>query len=164
MRPILALLLVVAILGLVQAYMKFQASLPATRSVQQIETKAEGVYTADITLTFDAEPDAFSLEPTSLLVLFRGQELLRKKATVKAGTPLLITDIPGMTEGRNEFYIKATPPEDETEQSRAVRVRVLRDGIPVVERTLWSEPGAPVEGAIHVDVPRVVITEDDHDH
>jgi hypothetical protein len=164
MRPILALLLVVAILGGVQAYMTFQASLPAARPVQQIEAKAEGVFTADVTLTFDAEPDVFSLEPTSVLVLFRGTELLRKDATVKAGTPLLISDIPGMAEGRNEFYVKATPPEDETDQSRAVRVRVLRDGIPVAEHTLWSEPGTPVEGAVQIDVPRATQAEEHHDH
>jgi hypothetical protein len=181
MRPLYALAAAVSILGVVAIYMKFQASVarpPAT----VVEQTATGSFDVELTLTFDAGPDAFSLGGDSLLVTFRNRKLLEKKDPIAAGAPITIRDVQGIVArqtsadgddaapatGRNEFYVKATPAEadlpadafstDPTGRqpaalvSRAARVRILRDGVSIGDSTLWSEPGQPVEGVVTVEV------------
>jgi hypothetical protein len=173
MRPLYALAAAATILGVVAAYMKFQASVtrpPAT----VVERVAEGSFSVELTLTFDAAPDAFSLEGDSVLVTFRNRKLLARQDHVAAGTPIVIEDVQGIVAGdgrtgRNEFYVKATPAEDSGETefavSRAVRVRVLRDGQPVGDSTIWSAPGQPVEGVVTVAVaPSATASEEEHAH
>ncbi len=60
MRPLLTIIIGAAIVGLVQAYMMFQASLPSTQPSQQIVPQAEGVFSVEVVLTFDAAGDSFS--------------------------------------------------------------------------------------------------------
>jgi hypothetical protein len=207
MRPFYAFAAAGAILAIVAGYMKFQAAVarpPATI----VEKTAEGKFDVELTLTFDAGADAFSLGGESLVVSFRDRKLIEKTEPIAAGTPLVIRDVQGIVAassgessddasstdassaddaasaaGRNEFYIKATPaePDRETDEfaldespssrpvSRAVRVRILRDGVPIGDQTLWSEPGQPVEGVAAVEVEPApsdptVDRQSEHDH
>lgn len=173
-RPLLALLVAALMLGTVKLYMIVQASLPEHASGRQITRAAKGNFAIDVTLTFAARPDSFQFEtpgPT-VVVAFGAHELLRRTDSVPPGTPLVVENVPGVVEGRNEFFIEvfagdvsfaAENPSDATglatstaALAHAVRVRVLRNGepLPGAEQTLWSDPGEPVRGAIVVDVPR----------
>jgi len=155
MRPLLVLVITLAILGGLQLYM-------ATRSVVHPNASAyappaaTGRFSLEVTLTFDAGPDAFALQvddAPSVLVQHRGQDLIRSTRPVASGTTLRADDVAGVVAGRNEFSVRATPQEDAGDVARALRVRVFRDEVPVADETFWSEPGEPVEGVIALDVP-----------
>ncbi len=78
MRPLLALILAVVILGGLQLYMVFRPQ-PKVVAVDYEQT-ATGKFTVDVTLTFDAGPDAFALDPTTapvVLLQLRGRDLVR---------------------------------------------------------------------------------------
>jgi hypothetical protein len=168
MRPLLAVAVSVVILGGMALYMQRR---PQTGSVV-VERKAEGVYSLEITLSFDAGPDEFALsadDQPSVLVKFRDSELLKLTDRIPAGEPIVIERVEGIVAGpgaagRNEFYVAATPAESGANVSRALRVRVLRDGEPVADQSLWSEPGWPVQGTVelHVVADHAGAPHDDH--
>ena len=66
MRPLLAFALGLVVLGSVQAYMSFVNGLPKYQSVLPVEAQARGQFRLELTLSQDAQPDAF--EAISLLV------------------------------------------------------------------------------------------------
>jgi hypothetical protein len=152
MRPIAAILLAVLILGSVKAYTLFERSLPPPIDISTVQQSATGKFSVDVTLTFDAAADDFALEPLAVVIELQGHELFRSLEPVPAGRPIVVEEVPGVVEGRNSFFLKVTPTESDFTSQRAVRVRVLRDGMPIAEETLWSEPGAVVEGIVNVDV------------
>ena len=164
MRPLIALVVAVIILGSVEAYVQFHKSLPKPQAVQSRFQLAEGKFSVDLTPTFEARPDEFDLDPASVLVELHGKELFRSRDVVKQGEPIVIDEVPGVAEGSNSFYIKVAPGNQGSSAMRAVRVRVLRDGQSVAEQTLWSEPGAPVEGVVEVLVPRSRQAAHPHEH
>lgn len=163
MRPLLALLLSAAILLGVRSYLQFAESLRGGPPVVVEETAASGTFSVEVTLTFDAQADDFSLEPVSLVLRRHGQTLLKREGLVPAGEPLVVPDVPGVVEGRNEFYFECVPRDDGSLLARAVRVRVLRDDVPVADETLWAAPGHTPRGTIVVDVPASRATTGDHD-
>ena len=166
MRPALAVILVAAILGGLQGYMSLRDRL-GPPPAQEVETSAAGIFTLDLTLTFDAGPDPFALDvdnAPSLLVEFRGQEMLRETGNVPAGQPIVIAPVRDVVQGKNEFFVKAVPADSNADVSRAVRVRILRDGQPISDSTLWSEPGLPVQGKVDLVVPASAAPSDAHEH
>ncbi len=159
MRPLLALLLSLAIFGVVGGYMQFlhrvQSELPPPSTATNLE-QAQGNFSLDVTLTFDAAGQgAFALDPSeaaALTVRLRGHEVLRIEEPIAAGTPITVEQIEGITPGPNEFYLEAHPADEGRPVAHAVRVRVFRNGHPLGEQTLWSEPGLPVRGTVWVEV------------
>lgn len=171
-RPLFACAIVLSILGSVALYAHFVESLPPLPRAGDVLEPAKGKFDVEITLTFDAQADsAFVLEPTSVLVSLGGKELINTSQTFRAGQPVVIQDVPNVKTGENEFWVEVHCGETSDELSdafslgnsnssrnattpvaRAVRVRVFRDGVPVAEQTLWSEPGQPVEGRMTVTV------------
>lgn len=152
-RPLLALAIVLGILGTVWSYERFQASVQQPVSAPA-ERLAADPYRLDITLTFPAAADAFALsDPYSLLLSFRGKTLLKETEPIESGRPLLVKQIPGVVEGRNEFYLEVTPAESDEPREHAVRLRILRDNEVIAEQTLWSPPGEPVRGLTTLVVP-----------
>jgi hypothetical protein len=141
----------VLILGTVQGYMSFQRAHapPPARQVQR--PSAPGRFELDVTLTFAAAPDDFEVDPAALLVRQGSVELLRRKTPLPAGEPVRLA-APDVRVGANEFYLRAWPAAAAAGE-HAARVRVLRDGEVLAERTLWARPGEPVEGAIALTVP-----------
>jgi hypothetical protein len=154
MRPLLAFLVVGSILGGLQLYMTYRPQ--PRREPLQAEVTAAGRFDVELTLTFDAGPDAFALDPTSaaaLLVQLRGHDVLRRTDRIAAGTHVVVKSVAGIVVGANEFYVQATPQDTTSPVARALRVRVLRNGNPLSQQTLWSEPGDVIQGAIVVEVP-----------
>lgn len=184
MRPLLAILIAASILGAVGAYMAFQANLPEAADVRQLARSAEGKFSIEITLTFEPQPDAFGFDKqTEAIVRFGARDLLSDGIKLSAGAPTIIDDVPEVKVGRNEFYVEFRGGDvslaendgfsfgEESKAggfknlvSRAVRIRVLRDGASIdgAETTLWSEPGQPVAGLVVVDVPAA--GEENHVH
>ena len=154
MRPLLALSVASLILGGLWLYMTFRPQ-PAL-AIAEPETAAEGRVDIELTLTFDAGPDAFALDVTdapTLLVQLRGKDVLRRTDPILAGAQLRVEAVSGLVTGINEFFVQATPQDTAAPVARAVRVRILRNGYPMAEQTLWSEPGELVQGVVVVEIP-----------
>lgn len=165
MRPLLAILLSAAILLGVRGYLEFAAAArpkPLAHAADAPEA-AEGKFSVEITLTFDAQADAFSLDPVSLVLKRQSDILLQRDDLVPAGEPLIVEDVPQVVAGINEFYFECVPKSDGQHLARAVRLRVLRDGVPVADETLWAAAGQVPRGVIRLDVPPDV-SEGAHDH
>ena len=168
MRPIFAAATVLVILGGLYLYMSMRS--PMRVPPPPVERTAPGVYWMDVTLALRAEPEDFSLEdePT-LVVRFGVQELLEKKGIVEPGVPLVIKPISQVVighdkfSGSNEFYVMAMTGSD-LNRAQVVRVRLFRDEDLVSEKTMWSDPGQPVEGILRIEVVDSTASESDHEH
>ena len=129
---------------------------------------AKGVFAVEVTASFSAEPDPFALDtgkakPAGLVVRVNGVEAIRA-ANVRPGEALRAEPVKAVLEGKNELFIEASPPQDQINRSHAIRVRILRDGEPVAERTFWSEPGTPIATAFPLEVPATAApAKDEHD-
>lgn len=154
MRPLSALIVVCAVLGGLNIYMQRQAARQVVAAVWQ-PTRAAGRFDVEITLTFDAGPDEYALDlanAPSLVLELAGVQLLARTEAIVAGETVVVTQIEGIAAGANEFYVRATPQNTNLAIANAIRVRILRDGIPISEESLWSAPGAPTEGLIRLIV------------
>ena len=153
MRPLSAIAVVILILGGVQFYMSQRPTV--VRQVADEEVQAGGDFSLDITLTFDAGPDAFALDVNdapSLLVLFRGNELIRETELVSAGEVVTVEKIDNVVNGQNEFFVQATPADSDALLARALRIRILRDGQVISDSSLWSEPGETIQGTLLLEL------------
>ncbi|MCP4190739.1 MAG: hypothetical protein GY768_08930 [Planctomycetaceae bacterium] len=154
MRLFFAFILVSCILGGMQLYMEFRPQPNAYSTPKEL--LADGNFQFEITMTFAAGADPFALDVSdapSLLVSFRGVDLLREMKEIEAGQTLRIENIAGVASGINEFFVRASPRDVSSHVARAVRIRILRDGNPIVEESLWAEPGELVQGVVVIDVP-----------
>jgi hypothetical protein len=152
MRPLLALVISAGILFGVYSYLRFAQSLRGTTEAAVVDVAATGKYSAEITLTFDAQADEFALSPVSLVLKRQDQVLLSREGLVPAGEPLVVENIPGIVEGENELYFECVPKDDGRQLARAVRIRLLRDGAVVADQTLWAEAGLVPQGTVMLKV------------
>jgi hypothetical protein len=155
MRPATAILIWIVLIGGLATYMHSREHSRSTASYELHHAK--GVYALEITTTFPVEPDPFALrtdkgEAPALFVMLNGKEILRRTDRVEAGVPIRVDPVPGLVEGGNEFYLEANPPLESANLSYAVRVKLLRDGQPIMERSAWSEPGSKIAATFHVQV------------
>ena len=157
MRPLLAIIVVFAILGGLQGYLSSRPT-PKTWSEPE-QQKARGKFEIKITLTFDAGPDPFSFDATeapSLLAQFKGEPILKRTDEIASGT-IVESEISSIVAGQNEFFISVSPKNSDTYAARAIRVQITRDSPLIAEKSIWSEPGGPVGGTVLIDVdPRKV--------
>ncbi len=156
MRPLLVVVIAVVTLGGVKWFIDSYDPPGANENpLQMIE--ASGDYSVELTTTFDAGPDEFSLDDVgdapSLLVQLNGEEIFRKMGTLTAAeTPLTLDEVSGVVVGQNEFFVQASPADVDSPQPRSVRVRILQDGIAVATATLWPELGDIVQGTLGLEV------------
>ena len=136
-----------------------------------IEPKAAEVsYSLVLTPTFSIEPDPFAIrlddqtESPALLVRLGDREILRIADRLEAGDPIRIDPIPGLMMGVNEFYIEANPPLESTQKSRAIRIQVFQNERVASDTTLWSEPGAKVNGTFRFEIAQPEKEKSDHEH
>ncbi len=172
MRPILAAVISFAILGGLWVYTQVRPLTVAPLPAAIPEATAAARYAMDVTMTFSAEPDPFALtvdadqRPAALLVRFNGQELLRVTERLSAGDPITVDPLPGAVVGRNELFLEAAPPIKQGNRAHAVRIRILRDGVPFAEETFWSEPGTRLSASFPFTItdPPAATTPKDHEH
>ena len=177
MRPLLALVLSLAILGSVQTYMLFVNGLPQYVPNVPTETTASGHFRLELTLTQDAQSDAF--EATSLLVNLPQQDghvLIHKEEVISALDPIVIDSITEFVVGENELFVQvgvgdaggfdSASAEELSLRRAAVRVQLFRDRVLLVDETLWAELGEPIQGKLVITVPALKSQEasDDHEH
>ncbi|MBT4012187.1 MAG: hypothetical protein HN617_16385 [Planctomycetaceae bacterium] len=161
--------------GSLTLFQKFRASLPTPKAVENVRADAQSEYAIAITLTFDAQGDAFN--PLALRVSLDGvaEPLFESKTTVRAGVAVLISPVAGIKVGVNELLIEVGSGTDSSVDStnafgsgsadreiteaavqqvaHAIRVQVLANEEVIVDQTLWSEPDDAVSGLILIDVP-----------
>jgi len=157
-RPLLVLVMAAAIWGSLTSFQKFRASLPKPEAVENQREDAQAEYAIAITLTFDAQGDAFS--PLALRITLDGVEkpLFESNTTVAAGVPVLISPVAGIKVGVNELLIEVGSGTNSTEATQqqvaqAIRVQVMANAEVIAERTLWSEAGNTISGLVVIDVP-----------
>jgi hypothetical protein len=157
-RPLLVLVMATAIWGSLTSFQNFRASLPKPEVVENRRADAQAEYAIAVTLTFDAQGDAFS--PLALRVSLDGVEepVFESNTTVQAGVPVLISRVAGIKVGVNELLIEVGSGTDSTEATpqqiaNAIRVQVMANAVVIAERTLWSEPGNTISGLVVIDVP-----------
>jgi hypothetical protein len=156
MRPAIAVLIWLIIIGGLSAYMHKRETIRpgSTYEVQE----ASGNFAVEITTTFDVEPDPFALRTDSgtaapaMLVRINGQDVLRQAEKVERGMPIRLEPVPALIQGHNELYIEANPPMDQTAQSLAMRVRVFQGNQPVADQSIWSEAGSKIAAALPVEI------------
>ncbi len=174
-RPLLVLVMATIVWGSLTLFQKFRASLPTPQAVENVRPDAQSEYAIAITLTFDAQGDAFN--PLALRVSLDGvaEPLFESKTTVRAGVAVLISPVAGIKVGVNELLIEVGSGTDSSVDStntfgsgsadreiteaavqqvaHAIRVQVLANEEVIVDQTLWSEPDDTVSGLIVIDVP-----------
>jgi hypothetical protein len=124
---------------------EIQAAAPKTARMED--------FTLEITPTFTTEADPFALRgeaaaSATLVVKLAERELFRGERPLAAGETVSVHPVPGLVLGRNELYLRATPPLEETHKDNAVRVRLLQGNREVLDETLWGRGGANVAGTI----------------
>lgn len=159
MRPVLAAMIWIVLIGGLTWHMHSRENPKPIMSHEARE--ADGRFSLAITATFPMEPDPFALRigdqlAPSLVVKVNGQEVLRRTESVAAGAPIHVEHVTGLVEGGNEFYLEANPPMALSSLPQAARIQVLRDGYPVIERSLWSEPGWKMATtfSLRIEAPR----------
>ena len=174
MRPLLALCLSLVILGTVKLFLVFVNGLPQYVPQKAAETAASGHFRLELTLTRDAQPDAF--EQTSLLVTLPQQgdrELFRKEEVITCADPVVIDFLTGLIVGENELFIQvgvgdvefaSADGQETTLQPAAVRVQLFRDQLLLAEETLWASPGEPIQGKVVIDVPSLDGQDNEKNH
>jgi len=127
--------------------------LPAEVRAPVTETAPMDDYALEITPTFSPEPDPFALQgdttaAATLLVRLGERELFRSEQSLPAGKTITVQPLPGLVVGRNELYLRASPPVREAHMDHAVRVRLLQGTRELLDQTLWGLSGANVTGTI----------------
>jgi hypothetical protein len=167
MRPLYVLVVWVVILGGLWLYTTARNAVDrAVPTAVEIQP-APGNYELELTPTFDAigGVDPFALEPTAkpaIVARLNGQEIVRFEQTAASGIPQRFTwdtERSPVQVGKNEVYVELSSPQGDASAFRGVRVRLLRDEAPIADEMLWSQPGAPVQGAVPIDVPATAMDE-----
>jgi hypothetical protein len=159
MRPVLAAIIWIVLIGGLTWHVHTRENPKPIVSPEAREV--EGHFSLTITATFPMEPDPFALRigdrlPPSLVVKVNGQEVLRRTDSIAAGVPIRVEHVKGLVEGGNEFYLEANPPIALSSLPQAAQIQVLREGYPVIERAVWSEPGWKMATtlSLRIEAPR----------
>lgn len=155
MRVLGALLVSVAILGGLWTFLMLRNQQRPTLAPRQV-TRVSDEYEIEVTLTFDAEPDDFALDPNgsaSMIVEHQGDTVYARVEPIEAGTSIGVPLQDRLVVGANELYIRVTPSAEAAPIQRAIRVRVQQGDFIVADESIWAEPGAPVEGPVRFVVP-----------
>lgn len=170
MRFLLTILIWILFVGGLWAYTaQRDASLPQSPAQVAPPKVLTGSYVLEITPSFSIEKDPFALalddddasHTQGLEVRVNGRILGVDAGELKRGKVIRITKNLTLSQGFNEFYVKASPPMTETGLDHGLRVRLLDRGIPVVDRTVWGSAGAVVAGTVSFSLAER--KDEDHD-
>ena len=120
-------------------------------------------YALEITPSFILQTDPFALNlesrdtPPAMLVRLGQQEILTVNDPSNFPQTFKIEPLHGLSVGKNELYIEASPPLDHNSTQNALRIRITENGYALAEETFWSPPGAKVSGTF-----QFTLTPDDH--
>jgi hypothetical protein len=134
--------------------------------------QVEQVYALEVTPSFILESDPFALtmdiqnSSPALLIRLGEHELLNISAPVTTAETFKIEPLHSLIVGQNEIYVEATPPTNHFSTYNALRIRILKNGYPFEEKTLWSPPGTKVAGTFQftLETDDNDFSEEKHDH
>ena len=138
MRPILACLITLVLIGGVYGYIRFADSVRRPPIEIKIDY-SEDEYSLDIERTFDCEGDPI-LGTESMKVLFKGKQVFATEKPLPTGQPVEVGPLEGVENGENEIHVSATMSES-TQGLAVLKVTVKRNDIPIVEKMIANEPG-----------------------
>ena len=169
MRFLLCIFLWIFFVGGLWAYTwQRDAGLPeGPARVAALETLS-GDYVLEITPGFSIEKDPFALAvddgagSPGLEIRLNGSEIIVDVENISRGNVIRIREGLVLTAGFNEFYVKASPPVSEAHLDHGLRIRLLENGAPVADRTVWGSRGAVVAGSVSFNL--AAQEEDEHDH
>ncbi len=156
-RLVLVAVIWVVIFGGTGMFLRMDTPAAPSAAMHEPDVReAGGNFSLEITTSFALARDPFALtagvENTDpLVVTLSGKELFSAES-LPSGETLIISPLKGVVKGGNEFFVQASPPVDDTGQSHALRLRFLRGGAVLAEKTFWSDDGAAIAGALHVTV------------
>lgn len=162
MRPLLALLLSVGLMGGTAVYLDFARRVRppvVTAIVKQSQDKVRVI----IQRTFDAVPDPLA-ELDALDVRLEGRSVFLSQEPVSQDESIEFDIEEGLKQGPNEITIIANRDFLETSLA-AMHVEVLLDGKSIASATLVNEPDLPeISGSVVFDLPLREEPSPDHEH
>lgn len=189
MRPIIALVISTLLFTGVYAYTQFAESV--RREPLKIQANfSSGTYSLEIVRTFDCVADEGWADVNSLLVKFRGQDIISRTDMVSTTEKIVVDPLENVEQKENEIFVSANLKnagvngwEDElgdnwggekaadssvsstdTASTGALRVVVKRGDEIVADETFWLESGAlKIDASVSFEAP-VENFESDHDH
>lgn len=155
-RPLIALSIASFVLALMfgfQALVDQSFAVPASDD-EWASQPSNNAMRVEITLSFDAEPDPFTLDGrTSVMVRSGDREWLARRETVLAGTAIQSELMLVSKENQTaSFFLEAYPANRGREAPGAARVRLLEVDRVVAEKLIWSEPGEPLRNELIFDL------------
>ena len=157
MRILLAAVVAISILGGIHIFLNQQQNKRRPARPPVVAQAARGQFQIELVPTFDAGPDAFTLETESaaaIVVELHGKPLLNRTQPAPRGQPIVIENVAGLVVGQNELFVRATAAQEDPNAIRAMRVRVLRNEMVVAQAWLSSEPGTPAAGTVSLTLGR----------
>ena len=146
MRPLLAILITVCLLGGTYGYVRFAEGVRRPNVEIQIDY-AQGEYAVLIDKTFDCSGDPI-FETESLKLLFKGKKVFAASEPIPANESIEIRPLTGVEIGENEIYVLANR-KTSTGGFGALKISVFRDDIPLTVKTITSDEGlAQVGGPV----------------
>ncbi len=169
MRFLLCIFLWIFFVGGLWAYTLYRdASQPEGPAQVAALQVLSGDYVLEVTPSFSIEKDPFALaidddaDSSGLDVRLNGVPLAVDADNISRGKVVKITKGLVLTAGFNEFYVKASPPTSEAHLDHGIRVRLLENGVPLTDQTVWGSQGSVVAGSVSFNL--AANTEDEHDH
>lgn len=159
MRMVWALMIWIVFIGGLLFFVRHREGVSEREAVVFEPQRAAGSYVLTVTTTFAAEPDPFALAgesenpPAALIVRMGPRTLLRATERLEAGVPVAVPMNDAIVQGTNEIYLEAYPPLADG-RSRAVRIQLAKDGLPVAEWTFWSELGGTIAETLRFEIGR----------
>ena len=146
MRPLLALVISVSLLGGVYVYTKFADSVRVSAVEINIDF-SDADWSVEIRKTFTAVPDPI-FGSDSLKVLFKGETVYSRSDEVAANETVEIRPLEGVEVGENELFISANR-ESNGAALAVLQVTIKKNDNPVNETTISGKPGLPtVSGSV----------------
>lgn len=167
MRFILTLVIWLVIVGGLWLYTQQRDAAIGQAAASLVDLTVDETITIELTSTFNVEEDPFALQTDDTPSLgielkLNGSDIPLSDQSVQRGQVIRIDDVSGVLKGHNELYLKASPPAEESNIDQGVRVRLLINGDPVEDHTMWSTSGALVSGGFSFEYNPD--KEEPHDH
>jgi hypothetical protein len=173
MRIFVTVIVWVVFIGGLTLYMKHRDSVDYLEDNFHEFKMVEKLYTLEVTPSFILESDPFALtidrqdSPPALLVVRLGDhEILKVDDPLTISETFTVEPLDGLVVGENEIYVEASPSVDHFTTQNALRVRIIENGYPLAEKTIWSPPGAKVSGTFQftLKTDNNNFSGDNHDH
>jgi hypothetical protein len=152
MRIFVAVIVWVIFIGGLTLYMNQRGSVDHLATNFYEFEQVEKAYALEVTPSFILESDPFALtidiqnSSPALLVRLGEHELLNVGAPLTNAETFKVEPLHSLIVGQNEIYVEASPPTNHFSTHNALRVRILKNGYPIAEKTIWSPPGTKVSG------------------